>query len=86
LVVTILLVLCAFVMLVFIAVEKSATFQEGMQLYVTIIIAVIPEGLLVSITISLSMTTRRLAKKQIMITTPHQIEALAETSCLCIPL
>ena len=48
-----------------------------------ILVANVPEGLLACITISLAITAKRLAQKQVLVKNLEAVETLGSTSCIC---
>ncbi len=50
---------------------------------ISIIVANVPEGLLVTVTVSLTLTAKRMAKKQVLVKNLEGVETLGSTSCIC---
>lgn len=48
-----------------------------------ILVANVPEGLLACITISLAITAKRLAGKNVLVKNLEAVETLGSTSCIC---
>lgn len=48
-----------------------------------ILVANVPEGLLACITISLAITAKKLAAKQVLVKNLEAVETLGSTSCIC---
>jgi magnesium-transporting ATPase (P-type) len=48
-----------------------------------IIVANVPEGLLATVTVSLSLTAKRMAKKFVLVKNLEAVETLGSTSCIC---
>eukprot|EP00357_Protocruzia_adherens_P031132 CAMPEP_0115014404 /NCGR_PEP_ID=MMETSP0216-20121206/26055_1 /TAXON_ID=223996 /ORGANISM="Protocruzia adherens, Strain Boccale" /LENGTH=1142 /DNA_ID=CAMNT_0002384131 /DNA_START=450 /DNA_END=3878 /DNA_ORIENTATION=- len=48
-----------------------------------IIVANVPEGLLATVTVSLSLTAKRMAKKYVLVKNLEAVETLGSTSCIC---
>eukprot|EP00919_Chromeraceae_sp_WS-2016_P037467 GHVR01089383.1.p2 GENE.GHVR01089383.1~~GHVR01089383.1.p2 ORF type:complete len:106 (+),score=3.62 GHVR01089383.1:1210-1527(+) len=50
---------------------------------VGIITANVPEGMIVEVTVGLTLTARRLAKKKVVCKNLDAVETLGSTSCIC---
>ena len=48
-----------------------------------ILVANVPEGLLACITISLAITAKKLAERQVLVKNLEAVETLGSTSCIC---
>eukprot|EP00050_Salpingoeca_kvevrii_P005855 m.286007 g.286007 ORF g.286007 m.286007 type:complete len:1103 (+) comp11497_c0_seq1:103-3411(+) len=48
-----------------------------------IIVANVPEGLLATVTVSLTLTAKRMAKKNVLVKNLESVETLGSTSCIC---
>lgn len=48
-----------------------------------IIVANVPEGLLLTVTVSLALTAKRMADKMVLIKNMESIETLGSASCIC---
>lgn len=48
-----------------------------------IIVANVPEGLLATVTVSLTLTAKRLAKKHVLVKQLEAVETLGSTTCIC---
>ena len=48
-----------------------------------IIVANVPEGLLLTVTVSLALTAKRMAAKKVLVKNMESIETLGSTSCIC---
>lgn len=48
-----------------------------------IIVANVPEGLLATVTVSLTLTARRMAAKRVLVKSLQSVETLGSTSCIC---
>ncbi|CAD8152222.1 unnamed protein product [Paramecium octaurelia] len=66
--------------------DASDVFAYGFRVVEQVIIAIVPVGLLVIVTISFQMAIRRLAKLRFLIKDAESIERLSEINCLCIGL
>lgn len=62
-------------------VEYSAL--ECIIFAIGILVANVPEGLLACITISLAITAKKLAEKQVLVKNLEAVETLGSTSCIC---
>ncbi|CAD8084059.1 unnamed protein product [Paramecium primaurelia] len=67
-------------------IDTSNVFAYGFRVVEQVIIAIVPVGLLVIVTISFQMAIRRLAKLRFLIKDAESIERLSEINCLCIGL
>lgn len=48
-----------------------------------IIVANVPEGLLATVTVSLALTAKRMASKNVLVKNLESVETLGSTSCIC---
>jgi len=48
-----------------------------------IIVANVPEGLLATVTVSLTLTSQRMAKKNVLVKNLESVETLGSTTCVC---
>ena len=48
-----------------------------------IIVANVPEGLLVTVTVCLALTAKRMAQKMVLVKNLESVETLGSTSCIC---
>lgn len=48
-----------------------------------IIVANVPEGLLVTVTVALALTARRMSEKSVLVKNMEAVETLGSTSCIC---
>jgi sodium/potassium-transporting ATPase subunit alpha len=48
-----------------------------------IIVANVPEGLLVTVTVCLALTARRMADKKVLVKNMESVETLGSTTCIC---
>jgi P-type E1-E2 ATPase len=67
-------------------------FLFGMTIYdiitnlvfaIGIIVANVPEGLLATVTVSLALTAKRMAKKFVLVKNLESVETLGSNSCIC---
>jgi len=55
----------------------------GVIFAIGIIVANVPEGLLVTVTVALALTARRMADKFVQVNNMESVETLGSTSCIC---
>jgi len=55
----------------------------GVIFAIGIIVANVPEGLLVTVTVALALTARRMSEKQVQVNNMESVETLGSTSCIC---
>jgi len=48
-----------------------------------IIVANVPEGLLMTVTLSLALTAKKMAEKFVLVKNMESVETLGSTSCIC---
>lgn len=48
-----------------------------------IIVANVPEGLLVTVTVALALTAKRMRVKMVQVNNMESVETLGSTSCIC---
>ena len=48
-----------------------------------IIVANVPEGLLATVTVCLTLTAKRMAEKKVLVKNLEGVETLGSTSCIC---
>lgn len=48
-----------------------------------IIVANVPEGLLVTVTVCLAITAQRMARKKVLVKNMESVETLGSTTCIC---
>lgn len=48
-----------------------------------IIVANVPEGLLMTVTLSLALTAKKMAEKYVLVKNMESVETLGSTSCIC---
>uniref|UniRef100_A0A8C5FDB4 Sodium/potassium-transporting ATPase subunit alpha n=1 Tax=Gadus morhua TaxID=8049 RepID=A0A8C5FDB4_GADMO len=68
-----------FVVAMFIGYE----FLEAMIFFMAIVVAYVPEGLLATVTVCLSLTAKRLARKNCVVKNLEAVETLGSTSVIC---
>ena len=59
------------------------SFLECMLFGIGIIVANVPEGILACVTISLAITAKKLAEKNVLVKNLQSVETLGSTSCIC---
>lgn len=70
-----------FFLLALLVVKYSAL--ECIIFGIGILVANVPEGLLACITISLAITAKKLAQRQVLVKNLEAVETLGSTSCIC---
>jgi len=55
----------------------------GVIFAIGIIVANVPEGLLVTVTVALALTARRMSEKFVQVNNMESVETLGSTSCIC---
>ncbi|TMS10925.1 Potassium-transporting ATPase alpha chain 1 [Larimichthys crocea] len=58
-------------------------FLEAMIFFMAIVVAYVPEGLLATVTVCLSLTAKRLARKNCVVKNLEAVETLGSTSVIC---
>ncbi|KAJ8384478.1 hypothetical protein AAFF_G00204990 [Aldrovandia affinis] len=58
-------------------------FLEAMIFFMAIVVAYVPEGLLATVTVCLSLTAKRLARKNCVVKNLEAVETLGSTSIIC---
>ena len=56
---------------------------QNLVFAIGIIVANVPEGLLATITVSLSVAARKLARKKVLVKNLESVETLGSTNCIC---
>jgi len=59
------------------------TMLDCMVFGIGIIVANVPEGILACVTISLAITAKKLAGKNVLVKNLESVETLGSTSCIC---
>ena len=59
------------------------TVIQNLVFGIGIIVANVPEGLLATITITLSVAAKKLSKKKVLVKNLESVETLGSTSCIC---
>jgi len=54
-----------------------------MVFMIGIIVANVPEGLLATVTVALTITAKRMALKNVLVKNLESVETLGSTSCIC---
>ncbi len=62
---------------------KQSSVFTSIIFAISIIVANVPEGLLVTVTVCLTLTAKRMAKKQVLVKNLEGVETLGSTSCIC---
>ena len=65
------------------AIFKGTALVTNLVFCIGIIVANVPEGLLATVTVSLSLTAYRMAKKKVLVKNLESVETLGSTSCIC---
>ena len=65
------------------AVFKGTDLVTNLVFCIGIIVANVPEGLLATVTVSLALTAKRMAKKMVLVKNLESVETLGSTSCIC---
>lgn len=58
-------------------------FITNMVFVIGIIVANVPEGLLATVTVGLTITAKRMATKNVLVKNLESVETLGSTSCIC---
>lgn len=58
-------------------------FITNLVFMIGIIVANVPEGLLMTVTLSLALTAKRMAEKMVLVKNMESVETLGSTSCIC---
>lgn len=66
-----------------IGVFKQYAFTTNMVFMIGIIVANVPEGLLATVTVGLTITAKSMAKKNVLVKNLESVETLGSTSCVC---
>ncbi|CAN0261142.1 unnamed protein product, partial [Ectocarpus sp. 8 AP-2014] len=56
---------------------------QNLVFMIGIIVANVPEGLLATVTVCLTLTAKRMHKKQVLVKNLEGVETLGSTSCIC---
>ena len=67
----------------FIVATQTFDIVQSLVFGIGIIVANVPEGLLATVTVSLTLTAKRLAKKQVLVKQLESVETLGSTTCIC---
>jgi len=59
------------------------SFITNLVFMIGIIVANVPEGLLMTVTLSLALTAKRMAEKFVLVKNMESVETLGSTSCIC---
>lgn len=58
-------------------------FIDNFIFLIGIIVANVPEGLLATVTVALTITAKRMATKNVLVKNLESVETLGSTSCIC---
>eukprot|EP00753_Platysulcus_tardus_P000313 PLAT10305.1.p2 GENE.PLAT10305.1~~PLAT10305.1.p2 ORF type:complete len:1254 (+),score=546.52 PLAT10305.1:2369-6130(+) len=67
----------------FIGMALGTDLVTNLVFMIGIIVANVPEGLLATVTVSLTLTAQRMAKKSVLVKNLEGVETLGSTSCIC---
>lgn len=67
----------------FIALAKGWGIIRVIVLAISIIVANVPEGLLATVTVSLTLSAKRMASKQVLVKKLEAVETFGSTTCIC---
>jgi sodium/potassium-transporting ATPase subunit alpha len=56
---------------------------DAVVFMIGIIVANVPEGLLMTVTLSLALTAKKMAEKYVLVKNMESVETLGSTSCIC---
>ena len=59
------------------------TVIQNVIFMIGIIVANVPEGLLLTVTLCLALTSKRMSEKMVLVKNMESIETLGSTSCIC---
>jgi sodium/potassium-transporting ATPase subunit alpha len=59
------------------------SFITNLVFMIGIIVANVPEGLLMTVTLSLALTAKKMAEKYVLVKNMESVETLGSTSCIC---
>lgn len=62
---------------------KSTPIITNIVFCIGIIVANVPEGLLATVTVSLTLSAKRMARKQVLVKKLEAVETLGSTTCIC---
>jgi sodium/potassium-transporting ATPase subunit alpha len=62
---------------------KGFDIVKNLVFAIGIIVANVPEGLLATVTVSLTLTAKRMASKFVLVKNMESVETLGSTSCIC---
>lgn len=67
----------------FVALGKGWNIIRVIVLAISIIVANVPEGLLATVTVSLTLSAKRMAKRQVLVKKLEAVETFGSTTCIC---
>lgn len=67
----------------FFGLAKGTKFITNVVFCIGIIVANVPEGLLATVTVSLTLSAKRMARKQVLVKKLEAVETLGSTTCIC---
>lgn len=59
------------------------SFITNLVFMIGIIVANVPEGLLMTVTLSLALTAKKMAQKMVLVKNMESVETLGSTTCIC---
>jgi sodium/potassium-transporting ATPase subunit alpha len=56
---------------------------DNIVFMIGIVVANVPEGLIITVTVTLALAAKRMAAKKVLVKNMQSIETLGSTSCIC---